>query len=34
MSLNFIAESEGASLSFATENITILEKAFINAKNG
>ena len=36
MSLNFLffAESEGASLTFATENITILEQAFINAKNG
>ena len=27
-------ESEGAALTFATENITILEQAFVNAKNG
>ena len=29
-----VAESEGASVTFATENITILEQAFINARNG
>lgn len=28
------AESEGASLTFATENITILDQAFVNARNG
>ena len=32
--VSHVAESEGASFMFATENITILEQAFINARNG